>query len=526
GEGEAEGRNWLRKVREAEWQEERKIFDERFIRLDTRRLCELTSAADSLDMKPLVDLTSRALARMIEGKTPEEIRETFHLPDDLTEEEKLEPVKNATDDPRIRLLNRLYARKRKELQERKMLKGTPEPENRPRDERSVDDLLSFIDGGGGGGGGGGGKSEDAKSAKAKAKKKGKKKGRQKDAADAGATSKPGLHEDDDEEDDEPALTGGRSRGAAAQARHRKSNGTDASLEDLFPEDQFEDDDAIPDDDLDPAMKEKLDREVADFARRLNSDWQDRMQELLCESKRSGTSHSPPTAQADTIRNLLGAELSSRILQLPKMSESTQELGASISDSISDVDTGGVSATPSSNHLVSAEVREDTHTGASMQTAGGDGGEEGEEEEEEQGVEEEVAGADPPGSPGPRRVASGKVRSHLNHESMADERSVAQAVTLVLNQFLCNSDLGRHITVALKPLPTEDSDNGLAADPLTASCEALKGDGVHRAGTSRSSPGGVQMSAVLPCGAGTLALSLQRDDPPEHSPYTSHDQGKQ
>lgn len=65
--------------------QERKIFDEKFIRLDTKRLCELTSAADSLQMKPLVDLTSRALARMIEGKTPEEIRETFHLPDDLTE---------------------------------------------------------------------------------------------------------------------------------------------------------------------------------------------------------------------------------------------------------------------------------------------------------------------------------------------------------------------------------------------------------------------------------------------------------
>lgn len=53
--------------------------------MDTKRLCELTSAADSLQLKPLVDLTSRALARMIEGKTPEEIRETFHLPDDLTE---------------------------------------------------------------------------------------------------------------------------------------------------------------------------------------------------------------------------------------------------------------------------------------------------------------------------------------------------------------------------------------------------------------------------------------------------------
>lgn len=33
--------------------------------------------------------------------------------DDLTEEEKLEPVKNLINDPRIRLLNRLYAKKRK-----------------------------------------------------------------------------------------------------------------------------------------------------------------------------------------------------------------------------------------------------------------------------------------------------------------------------------------------------------------------------------------------------------------------------
>lgn len=45
--------------------QERKLFDEKLVRqLDTRLLCELTSAADSLDMKPLVDLTSRALARM------------------------------------------------------------------------------------------------------------------------------------------------------------------------------------------------------------------------------------------------------------------------------------------------------------------------------------------------------------------------------------------------------------------------------------------------------------------------------
>jgi hypothetical protein len=65
--------------------QERKSFDEKFVRIETERLCELTSAADSLQLKPLVDLTGRALARIIEGKTPEEIRDIFHLPDDLTE---------------------------------------------------------------------------------------------------------------------------------------------------------------------------------------------------------------------------------------------------------------------------------------------------------------------------------------------------------------------------------------------------------------------------------------------------------
>ncbi|KAJ0966662.1 hypothetical protein J5N97_023579 [Dioscorea zingiberensis] len=125
---------------------ERKSFDEKFVKIDTKQLCELTSAADSLQLRPLVDLTSRALARMIEGKSPEEIRDTFHLPDDITEEEKLEPLKNPTDDPQIRLLNRLYARKRKELKERKKLKDV-EVKGELVDDRSVDDLLSFINGG-------------------------------------------------------------------------------------------------------------------------------------------------------------------------------------------------------------------------------------------------------------------------------------------------------------------------------------------------------------------------------------------
>jgi S-phase kinase-associated protein 1 len=40
----------------------------------------------------------------------------------MVQEEKLEPLRNITDDLRIRLLNRLYAKKRKELKERERIK--------------------------------------------------------------------------------------------------------------------------------------------------------------------------------------------------------------------------------------------------------------------------------------------------------------------------------------------------------------------------------------------------------------------
>ncbi|CAN0884215.1 SKP1-like protein 20 [Linum grandiflorum] len=190
---------------------ERKSYDERFIRMDTKRLCELTSAADSLQLKPLVDLTSRALARIIEGKTPEEIREIFHLPDDLTEEEKLEPLKNTTDDPRIRLLNRLYAKKRKELKEREKQKES---------------------------------------------------------------SKFGYSGHTDVDDNETQSETSRLQDAEDEVVARK----------------VELDDVDIDDEIDPALKEKIDREVEDFARRLNSDWPERMQELLSLGQDRNSTH--------------------------------------------------------------------------------------------------------------------------------------------------------------------------------------------------------------------------------------------
>jgi S-phase kinase-associated protein 1 len=97
----------------------------------------------------------------------------------------LEPLKNINDDPRIRLLNRLYAKKRKELQERhqrQKLKVTMtdctclcsaafsdftqwcswfllnlkftvfqgvQVQKEQKDERSLDELLCFINGDGG-----------------------------------------------------------------------------------------------------------------------------------------------------------------------------------------------------------------------------------------------------------------------------------------------------------------------------------------------------------------------------------------
>ncbi|PIN22829.1 SCF ubiquitin ligase, Skp1 component [Handroanthus impetiginosus] len=255
---------------------ERKSFDEKFVRMDTKRLCELTSAADSLHLKPLVDLTSRALARVIEGKTPEEIREIFHLPDDLTEEEKLEPIKNTMDDPRIRLLNRLYARKRKELKERERLKNVEVEEERA-DERSVDDLLSFINGG----------NEDSKGSRTKNKKKNRKRKDHHKTAPSNCTSSSNSTSSSSNAVDmskkesnelDSACNDPSSPGKLLTNVCNATKLLDIDDDGLTAEDEFDDCDL--DDDIDPAWKEKIDREVEDFARRLNSDWPERMQEIL------------------------------------------------------------------------------------------------------------------------------------------------------------------------------------------------------------------------------------------------------
>ncbi|CAN7116131.1 unnamed protein product [Brassica rapa subsp. narinosa] len=219
---------------------ERKTYDQKFIRMDTTMLRELASAADSLQLKPLVDLTCRTLARSMEGKTPEEMREILNFPDDLshlTDEEKLVPLNNTMDDPGIRLLNRLNAKKRKELKEGERLQNVEVEEH--VDKRSVDDLVSFINGG------------DAKVVKtSRGKRRNKNK---KDKKIVSSNEKEGAEE------------------TGSITREVEVANLPSTEDDIFtPKAGSEDGDS--DDEMDPAMKEMLDREVEDFARRLNSNY--------------------------------------------------------------------------------------------------------------------------------------------------------------------------------------------------------------------------------------------------------------
>ncbi|KAL1328976.1 hypothetical protein AAHE18_12G006800 [Arachis hypogaea] len=268
---------------------ERKSHDEKFVRMGTNRLCELVSAADSLQLRPLVDLISRALARKIEGRTPEEIREIFHLPDDLTEEEKLEPLKNITDDPRIRLLNRLYAKKRKELKERERLKNVEIEEERV-DERSVDDLLTFING----------NDRDAKAVKtSKSKKKNrKKKDQQKNSSlkEDTALDKKELngHDTGDQSSD------GNIIGETSNLLYEEDGS-------FSPKIDFDDGD-LDDDGIEPAIREKIDREVADFARRINSDWTERMQDFLTSGRERTSTFSATNGNGYLRRHATGLRM--------------------------------------------------------------------------------------------------------------------------------------------------------------------------------------------------------------------------
>uniref|UniRef100_A0A3Q7EUH6 SKP1-like protein n=1 Tax=Solanum lycopersicum TaxID=4081 RepID=A0A3Q7EUH6_SOLLC len=71
-------------------EDELKVFDAEFVKVDQGTLFDLILAANYLNIKSLLDLTCQTVADMIKGKTPEEIRKTFNIKNDFTPEEEEE----------------------------------------------------------------------------------------------------------------------------------------------------------------------------------------------------------------------------------------------------------------------------------------------------------------------------------------------------------------------------------------------------------------------------------------------------
>ncbi|KAH7511858.1 hypothetical protein FEM48_Zijuj12G0027200 [Ziziphus jujuba var. spinosa] len=65
-----------------------KTWDTNFAKVDQATLFDPILAANYLNIKSLLDLTCQTVADMSKGKTPEQIRETFHIKNDFTPEEE------------------------------------------------------------------------------------------------------------------------------------------------------------------------------------------------------------------------------------------------------------------------------------------------------------------------------------------------------------------------------------------------------------------------------------------------------
>ncbi|KAM1105668.1 hypothetical protein ACFX13_002671 [Malus domestica] len=78
------------KLDEKIFEDDLESWDQAFVKVDQATLFDLINAAAYLNIKSLLDLTCQAVADMIKGKTPEEIRKTFNIKDEFTPEEEEE----------------------------------------------------------------------------------------------------------------------------------------------------------------------------------------------------------------------------------------------------------------------------------------------------------------------------------------------------------------------------------------------------------------------------------------------------
>ncbi|GJJ06787.1 hypothetical protein Clacol_000983 [Clathrus columnatus] len=83
-------------------------WDQEYINVDQEMIFEIILAANYLDIGPLLDVGCKAVANMIRGKKPDEIRKLFNVVDDFPPEEK-EQIKRENVMIRVFLLyNLLY----------------------------------------------------------------------------------------------------------------------------------------------------------------------------------------------------------------------------------------------------------------------------------------------------------------------------------------------------------------------------------------------------------------------------------
>lgn len=67
-----------------------RAWDAIFVKVDQDTLFELVLAGNYLDLKPLLDVACDAVVKLIDGKTPAEIRKIFNIVNDFTPEEEEE----------------------------------------------------------------------------------------------------------------------------------------------------------------------------------------------------------------------------------------------------------------------------------------------------------------------------------------------------------------------------------------------------------------------------------------------------
>lgn len=67
---------------------ENSLWKKDYFNISTSELYHLTMGANFLDISELLDDATAAVAETFKGKTPEQIRESWHIPDDLSEDEK------------------------------------------------------------------------------------------------------------------------------------------------------------------------------------------------------------------------------------------------------------------------------------------------------------------------------------------------------------------------------------------------------------------------------------------------------